>query len=206
MRIRAVACQVTCGSIVRNLSPLDTCSHAVERALACNSGGPLFPVVGRFFFFNSCICICIYEFGQARVTAYTSENNLRCPYLPSALWITVVSTKPAGSQLQESPLSTSPQERWGYPRAASYPALCLCSGDLNSGSHTRTRGARFISLARPRSTLAKLKRTPMSCLTVWRLEAHSKPGQAALYAGSRGGQPPPIFASSQSVVVASSPR
>lgn len=206
MRIRAVSCQVTCGSIVRILSPLDTCSHAVGRALACNSGGPLFPVVGRFFSFNSCICICIYEFGQARVTACTSENNLRGQYLPSALWITIVCTKPAGSQPQESPLSTSSQEHWGYPCAASYPALCLCSGDLNSGSHTLTPGARFISLACPRSTLAKLKRTPMSCLTIWRLEAHNKAGQAVLHAGSRGGQPSPIFASSQFVVVASSPH
>lgn len=97
------------------------------------------------------------------------------------------------------------QKHWDYPRAAPYLALCLCSGDLSSGLHTLTRGARFLSRALPRSTSARLKRTPMNCLTVWRLEAHSKAGQAAFLAGSRGGQPPPLFASSQFVVVASSP-
>lgn len=133
-----------------------------------------------------------------------AENNLRCQYSPSALWITVVCTTSWVSASGDSPLSTSPQEHWDYPRAASYPALCLCSGDLNSGPHTLTRGARFISLAHPRSTLARLKRTPMNFLIVWKLEAHSKAGQAASLAGSRGGQPPPLFASSQFMVVASS--
>lgn len=109
MRVRAVSCQVTCDSIVGNLSH---CRKVSLWTLSPRLEGERSPVtlavpcsqLWKGFSFLTFPYVFVFV-SLGRLVSWHAhkgpENNLRCQYSPSALWVTVVCTKPAGSQPQE---------------------------------------------------------------------------------------------------------